>query len=204
MKKLIISLVVVMSLLTSCFEVPLENYQTINCVSTVSPQKDTIHVGDTIHLGNVIDNFYKANNKTFDISDIDIVYACIVKPYTSEYSIKDFDSLQSTTSAFDLLPEKILGQGEVYNFQQKDECLGGHYLNEVDKMYANVYLVAKDTGIFILKSFSKPVKPHQIGSAKQDFIIDYTFDISNEHLLNAKLISDKDLLNKYYLVVVKP
>lgn len=205
MKKIVISLVVVMSLLSSCFEVPLENYQTINCVTTVSPQKDTIHLGDTIHIVNVIDNFYKVNNKTYDISDKDIVYGCIVKDYTDEFSIKNFDSLQSDIIAFDLLPDKITGSGnEVFNFQEKNECLGGHYLNEADKMYANVYLVAKDTGVFILKSFSKPVKPHQIGRAKQDFIIDYTFDISGEHKLNSKLISDKDLLNKYYLIVVKP
>jgi len=204
MKKVIIPLLVVMFFMSSCLEVPLENYQVINCKTSINPQLDTIHVGDTLHLENVIDNFYTVNNKTFDISDKDIVYGCIVKPYTSEFSITDFDSLQSNISAFDLVPDKIIGQGEIFNFQEKNQCLGGYYLNEADKMYANVYLVAKDTGVFILKSYTEPVKTHKIGFAKQDFVIDYTFDISDKHLLNEKLISDKELLNKYYLVVVKP
>lgn len=191
-----------MILFSGCIFFP-EKTDTIYCTTEVYPQSDTIYVGDTIHLKNVIDNYYTLENgKTYDISNADIIYACIVKPYESNNSVINFDEYKSQLTAFNVIPEQINGRGEVFNYGLNNECTGGHYESIADKMYANLGLIAQDTGLFIIKSFSFPVDKNSKQGVKHRFIIEYNFQLSDEHTLNNKIEPDS-LKDKFYFVYVK-
>jgi len=180
------------------------DYQAVMCVSDIRSNVDTITVGDTIFFESSIDDFITYGfKKYYDISDVNFTCAFIVKPISEAFGEADFENIQSTVTSFMVYSSTGQKQSLIEYFQTKNQAIAGTYEHKNNKMRADYYFVAQDTGLFAIKLSTDIVKTHKTGHCNKNFDIDYQLNQSINFDLNKKYIKEDSLLHDYLVVRVK-
>ena len=173
---------------------------------TILPQNDTIHIGDTLKFSTSFETSYTDGSETVDISDREVNITCDIFIYDNENPFfDDFTGLEN----FEFIVKKgtiknsdiILCGGEV-------PCREFFYELNSGKFEAELEIVAKDTGNYILKLYSTENNVNAGGrDCEQNFEVTYNFDITDEHKLNNILIENSGYKedtyrNSFYAFVV--
>ncbi len=181
------------------------DYQTVTCISEINSNVDTLKVGDTIFFKSSINDYIIYNfKKQYDISDVYFTCAFIVKPINSKFGETDFDNIQSTVADFTVYSSSGEKQSLMEYFGTKNQAIAGVFKHQDNKMQANYYLVAQDTGLFAVKLSTDVVKTHKTGHCDQNFDIEYSLNSDTNFTLNKLYIKEEQCYGKYLVVRINP
>ncbi len=167
----------------------------------VSPQKDTIHIGDTLRFASSIETSYTEAEKNVDISDREIDIFCHLNKYQNDnifYHGGGIDNFK-----FNLKKGTIRDTATLHG--EGGEKKQFYYELSDGKFEFEIEIIPEDTGSYILELSSTPNIKNGSMHCEQNFGVVYFFEISDEHKLNDYLLLDTTGTNKnsFYAFVVE-
>ena len=204
--KYLISLGIIISLLVILTGCPMECVapHTIDVKVNISPQNDTIHIGDTIKLPLSFETFYTAYGKNIDISDSVINLKCYIQSFNNSDNnpfYTDTDIIYTGVENFDFILKKGISNNPDVISDSNGSFREFYYEIKDDKFEMEIEIVAKASGNYMLRLISND---HMIYSAKhceKNFAFNYNFELSDKHKLND-FYNGMNHKNSFYAFVV--
>ena len=163
---------------------------------TILPQNDTIHIGDTLRFTTLFESTFKELDETIDISEEEIHFYCYINRhfFNTNTGIENFEFILQKGI---IKNSEILYDGEGANREFFYELTNG-------KFEAELEIVAKETGYYILKLFSKYNYYFSQNGCGVVLGIRYYFEIDDIHTHNDYFLENSETLdrNSFYAFVV--
>ena len=169
----------------------------------ILPQNDTIHVGDTLRFSTSFETTYEEEGKNVDISDREVDINCYLYNYSNNNPF--FTGTQATgVENFEFILNKGIVQNLDILYNEGVSYREFYYELINSKFEVEFEIIVKDTGNYIMNLYSAPNEKYATKYCEENFELNYSFEISDEHKLNDYLLRDTTGIekNSFYAFVV--